>query len=114
MGDCDRSGLCSNGVISHCQLWGDPGTRWAFFRLVKQRITGSLSPSVNTLLPTMSGPPAANLHRPASRSLTEGSIVSALVRLSLPIVMANILQVAYQLTDTFWAGQLSAEALAAV
>src|SRR3954470_19600395 len=62
----------------------------------------------------MSGSSAANLHRPASRSLTEGSIVSALVRLSLPIVMANILQVAYQLTDTFWAGQLSAEALAAV
>jgi len=28
--------------------------------------------------------------------------------------MANILQVAYQLTDTFWAGQLSAGALAAV
>src|SRR4051794_40127532 len=50
----------------------------------------------------------------SARSLTDGSIVGALVRLSLPIVMANILQVAYQLTDTFWAGQLSAEALAAV
>src|SRR4029079_8853808 len=52
--------------------------------------------------------------RPHARSLTEGSIVGALVRLSVPIVLANILQVAYQLTDTFWAGQLSAEALAAV
>jgi putative MATE family efflux protein len=46
--------------------------------------------------------------------LTEGSIVGALVRLSVPIILANVLQVAYQLTDTFWAGQLSAEALAAV
>jgi putative MATE family efflux protein len=53
--------------------------------------------------------------RPAdSRSLTEGSIVGALVRLSIPIVMANILQTAYQMTDTFWVGRLSAEAVAAV
>src|SRR3954470_5738989 len=49
-----------------------------------------------------------------SRSLTEGSIVGALVRLSIPIVMANILQTAYQMTDTFWVGRLSAEAVAAV
>src|SRR3982750_2925287 len=62
----------------------------------------------------MSSPSVANPARPYSRSLTEGSIVSALLRLSIPIVLANILQVAYQLTDTFWAGQLSAEALAAV
>src|SRR3954467_4913380 len=51
---------------------------------------------------------------PEKRTLTEGSIVSALLRLSVPIVLANLLQVAYQLTDTFWAGQLSAQALAAV
>lgn len=48
------------------------------------------------------------------RSLTEGSIVQALVRLSVPIVLANILQTAYQITDTFWVGRLSAEAVAAV
>ena len=47
-------------------------------------------------------------------SLTEGSIVRALVRLSIPIVLANILQTAYQITDTFWVGRLSAEAVAAV
>jgi len=52
--------------------------------------------------------------RPSSRSLTEGSIVRALIRLSVPIILANVLQVAYQLTDTFWVGQLSAEASAAV
>src|SRR3954464_10978794 len=49
-----------------------------------------------------------------SRSLTEGSIVGALVRLSVPIVLANILQTAYQMTDTFWVGRLSADAVAAV
>jgi putative MATE family efflux protein len=58
--------------------------------------------------------PAHLTRRAESRALTEGSIASALVRLSIPIVVANVLQVAYQLTDTFWAGQLSATALAAV
>ena len=46
--------------------------------------------------------------------LTEGSIVRALVRLSIPVVLANILQSAYQITDTFWVGRLSTEAVAAV
>ncbi len=50
----------------------------------------------------------------SDRSLTDGSIVGALVRLSIPIVLANILQIAYQITDTFWVGRLSAEAVAAV
>lgn len=49
-----------------------------------------------------------------SRSLTEGPIAGALFRLSLPIIVANILQSAYQITDTFWVGRLSAEAVAAV
>jgi putative MATE family efflux protein len=48
------------------------------------------------------------------RSLTEGSIAGALVRLSLPIIGANILATAYQVTDTWWVGRLSAEAVAAV
>jgi putative MATE family efflux protein len=47
-------------------------------------------------------------------SLTEGPIWIALVRLSVPIILANILQVGYQLTDTFWVGRLSAQAVAAV
>ena len=46
--------------------------------------------------------------------LTEGSIVRSLIRLSVPIVFANVLQTAYQLTDTFWVGRLGAEAVAAV
>ena len=36
------------------------------------------------------------------------------MRLSVPIILANILQTAYQLTDTFWVGRLSAQAVAAV
>lgn len=50
----------------------------------------------------------------AKSSLTEGSIWRVLVRLSVPIVLANILQSAYQLTDAFWVGRLSVQALAAV
>lgn len=46
--------------------------------------------------------------------LTEGPIWIALVRLSVPIILANILQVGYQLTDTFWVGRLSVQAVAAV
>lgn len=47
-------------------------------------------------------------------SLTEGSIAKPLFALSLPIVFSNLLQSAYQITDTFWVGRLSAEAVAAV
>jgi MATE family, multidrug efflux pump len=57
---------------------------------------------------------AAITSRTLPASLTEGSIVRALVRLAIPIVVANILQTAYQITDTFWVGRLSAEAVAAV
>ncbi|MEX2580800.1 MAG: MATE family efflux transporter [Verrucomicrobiales bacterium] len=47
-------------------------------------------------------------------SLTEGPILKSLAALSLPIVFANVLQSAYQLTDTFWVGRLGGEAVAAV
>jgi len=46
--------------------------------------------------------------------LTEGSIPGSIVKLSWPVVLANILQTAYNLTDTFWVGRLGAEAVAAV
>jgi putative MATE family efflux protein len=55
---------------------------------------------------------AASLRR--ASTLTEGSIVRALVRLSVPVVLANLLQTAYQITDTFWVGQIDARAVAAV
>lgn len=46
--------------------------------------------------------------------LTEGKILTSLLTLALPIILANILQSAYQLIDTFWLGRLGAHAVAAV
>jgi len=46
--------------------------------------------------------------------LLEGPIVRSLVLLAVPIMGANILQVAYQLIDAFWVGRLGADAVAAV
>ena len=34
----------------------------------------------------------------------EGPIVRALVTLAIPIVLGNVLQAGYQLTDAFWSG----------
>jgi len=48
------------------------------------------------------------------KNLTKGPILKTLILLSLPIIFANILQSAYQLTDTFWVGRLGTEAVAAV
>jgi len=48
------------------------------------------------------------------RNFTEGSILKALLSLSVPIVLANFFQIAYNLTDTFWVGRLGTEAVAAV
>jgi putative MATE family efflux protein len=62
----------------------------------------------------MPKPATAASSRAVTRSLTEGSIFGALVRLSVPIVLAYILQTAYQITDTWWVGRLNAEAVAAV
>jgi len=46
--------------------------------------------------------------------LVQGPIVPSLILLALPIMAANILQVAYQLVDAFWVGRLGAAAVAAV
>ncbi|MGI9174008.1 MAG: MATE family efflux transporter [Rhodothermales bacterium] len=51
--------------------------------------------------------------RPSERIL-QGSIAGALLRLAGPVVLANVLQTVYQLTDTFWVGRLGTEAVAAV
>ena len=45
---------------------------------------------------------------------TEGRILNSLFSLAVPIILANILQTAYQLIDTFWLGRLGANAVAAV
>ena len=44
----------------------------------------------------------------------EGPIGMALIKLAIPIILANVLQTGYQLTDAFWVGRLGASAVAAV
>src|SRR6056297_3990737 len=46
--------------------------------------------------------------------LTSGPIGKPLLFLSVPIVITNLLQTAYNLVDTFWLGQYSTTALAAI
>ncbi len=46
--------------------------------------------------------------------LTEGPILKTLVKLSIPLILTNILQTAYNLTDTFWVGRLGSVSVAAV
>ena len=46
--------------------------------------------------------------------LTEGDVARPLFYLSLPIVVTNLLQTAYNLVDTIWLGRYSTEALAAI
>jgi putative MATE family efflux protein len=43
-----------------------------------------------------------------------GSIPRALLSLAVPIILANVLQTGYQLTDAFWVGRLGAAAVAAI
>ena len=59
----------------------------------------------------MPSPPARRGFDPR---LLEGSIPRSLFLLAVPIMGANILQVAYQLVDAFWVGRLGADAVAAV
>lgn len=46
--------------------------------------------------------------------LLEGPIGRTLLSLSVPIILGNLLQTGYQLTDAFWIGRLGAVAVAAV
>ena len=48
------------------------------------------------------------------KNLTEMPIIKAIIMLSIPILVTNLLQTMYQITDTFWVGQLGKEAVAAV
>lgn len=50
----------------------------------------------------------------AKKSLTEGSILKALIALALPVIGTNLLYSGYQLVDAFWVGRLGANAVAAV
>lgn len=46
--------------------------------------------------------------------LLEGPIIRSLFLLAIPIMISNILQIAYQLIDAFWVGRLGAWAVASV
>ncbi len=51
---------------------------------------------------------------PSQQKLLEAPIHRALLSLAIPIVIGQILQSAYQLTDAFWVGRLGAHQVAAV
>lgn len=46
--------------------------------------------------------------------LLEGSVMKSIIMISVPVILANILQTVYQLIDTFWVGRLGTKAVAAV
>jgi len=48
-----------------------------------------------------------------NRDLTQGKIFGSLMRLALPIAGGQVMNMAYNLTDMFWLGQVSSDALAA-
>ena len=48
------------------------------------------------------------------KSLLEGPVLGSLLKLAGPIILANMLQAAYQLVDAFWVGRLGGVAVAAV
>lgn len=49
-----------------------------------------------------------------SVDMTEGRLLKPLFVLSLPVVVSQMLQVAYNLADTFWVGRLGQEAVSAI
>ncbi|WP_225336454.1 MATE family efflux transporter [Halomicrobium urmianum] len=57
---------------------------------------------------------AALFRGPEEFDLTSGSIGKPLFFLSMPIVVTNLFQTAYNLADTFWLGQYGTDALAAI
>jgi putative MATE family efflux protein len=47
-------------------------------------------------------------------NVTDGPLLKPLLYLSIPIVLTNMLQVAYNLADTFWVGRLGQDAVSAL
>ncbi|HZK75669.1 MAG TPA: MATE family efflux transporter, partial [Candidatus Kapabacteria bacterium] len=59
-------------------------------------------------------PAAINSASSRHAKLVEGPILRSLVTLAVPLILANVLQAAYQLIDAFWVGRLGGNAVAAV
>ncbi|MFH1592038.1 MAG: MATE family efflux transporter [Candidatus Woesearchaeota archaeon] len=55
-----------------------------------------------------------NMDQKKVNLLTEGNILKSIIFLAVPILLGNLLQSLYNLTDTFWVGRLGEEAVAAV
>jgi putative MATE family efflux protein len=51
---------------------------------------------------------------PAESSITDGDLRAPMFRLAWPIIVTELLQVAYNLADTLWLGRLSTDAVAAI
>ncbi|MFA1611335.1 MATE family efflux transporter [Halobellus rubicundus] len=62
----------------------------------------------------MSGSDAPDSGGRRAVNVTDGPLLKPLVVLSLPIVLTNLLQVAYNLADTFWVGRLGQDAVSAL
>jgi putative MATE family efflux protein len=62
----------------------------------------------------MSPTPSTDAALARRRLFLEGSIPRALWSLAVPIILGNVIQTGYQLTDAFWVGRLGASAVAAV
>jgi putative MATE family efflux protein len=54
------------------------------------------------------------VNRHVRTTILEGRASRAVVSLAVPVILGNILQTGYQLTDAFWIGRLGASAVAAV
>ncbi|MBN2142928.1 MATE family efflux transporter [Candidatus Woesearchaeota archaeon] len=54
------------------------------------------------------------IRRNGNHHLLEGSVLKSIIKISVPVIFANILQTIYQLIDTFWVGRLGEAAVAAV
>ena len=55
-----------------------------------------------------------NARTATPNNLLEGPILKSLLTMAIPIVLANVLQSAYQVIDAFWVGRLGGAAVAAV
>ncbi|WP_246310201.1 MATE family efflux transporter [Halorarum halophilum] len=58
----------------------------------------------------MTGPPTAS----RANDLTEGDLLRPMLRVAWPLVLIQLLQVMYNVADTFWLGRLSADAVGAL
>ena len=50
----------------------------------------------------------------SQEDLIQGPLFPAIVRLAIPLLLANLMQTAYNIIDTYWVGRLGEEAIAAI